>query len=82
MDLLSGPEEALDGYFKYLLVIIDDYIRYLWIYGLRSKYIEVVWKKWLARVLRYYSNRDKDKVLIKWIRSDNGGEFISGIIQA
>jgi hypothetical protein len=29
IDLLSGPEEALDSYFKYLLVIIDDYTRYL-----------------------------------------------------
>jgi hypothetical protein len=45
IDLLSGPEEALDGYFKYLLVIIDDYTRYLWVYGFRSKYIEAVWEK-------------------------------------
>jgi hypothetical protein len=42
IDLLSGPKEALDSHFKYLLVIIDNYTRYLWVYGLRSKYIEVV----------------------------------------
>jgi hypothetical protein len=29
IDLLTGPEEVLDGYFKYLLVIVNDYSRYL-----------------------------------------------------
>jgi hypothetical protein len=42
MNLLSGPEEMLNSYYKYLLVIIDDYTRYLWVYGLRSKHIEAV----------------------------------------
>ena len=25
IDLLIGPENALDGYYKYLLVIVNDY---------------------------------------------------------
>ena len=45
MDLLTGPEEALDGHYKYLLVIIDDYTRYSWVYGLKSKHIEKAWEK-------------------------------------
>src|SRR6266516_6341213 len=51
MDLLQGPEAALDGHYKYLLVIIDDYTRYSWVYGLKSKEIDKVWKKWQARIL-------------------------------
>jgi len=42
MDLLTGPEEALDGHFIYLLVIVNDYNRYSWVYGLRSKHIEAI----------------------------------------
>ena len=82
IDLLTGPESALDGRYKYLLVIVDDYIRYSWVYGLRDKDIEATWYKWLARILRHHGDGEKGKVLIKRIRSDNGGEFISGVIQA
>jgi hypothetical protein len=53
MDLLEGPEAALDGHYKYLLVIIDDYTRYSWVYGLKSKHIEKAWDKWQARILRH-----------------------------
>jgi hypothetical protein len=42
MDLLTGPKDALDGYYKYLLVIVDDYTRYLWVYKLKSKHIDYV----------------------------------------
>ena len=42
MDLLTGPEEALDGHFIYFLVIVNDYTRYSWVYGLRSKHIEAI----------------------------------------
>ena len=34
MDLLTTLESALDGYYKYLLVIVDDYTWYAWVYGL------------------------------------------------
>jgi hypothetical protein len=40
MDLLEGPEIALNGHYRYLLVIINDYTRYSWVYGLKFKYIE------------------------------------------
>jgi hypothetical protein len=42
MDLLTRPKDALDGYYKYLLVIVDDYTRYLWVYRLKSKHIDYV----------------------------------------
>jgi Reverse transcriptase (RNA-dependent DNA polymerase)/Integrase core domain len=81
MDLLEGPGPALDGHYEYVLVIIDDYTRYSWVYGLRSKHIEKAWAKWQARILRHHGDGDKQKVLIKRIRSDNGGEFISQEMQ-
>ena len=40
MDLFIGPEEALNDRYKYLLIIIDNYIRYSWVYGLKLKYIK------------------------------------------
>ena len=84
MDLLEAPkgQPALDGHYHWLLVIIDDYTRYSWAYGLKSKHIDKVWAKWQARILRHHGEGDPKKVLIKYIRSDNGGEFISGKMQA
>jgi hypothetical protein len=40
IDLLIGSESALDGHFKYLLVIADDYTRYSWVYELKEKHIK------------------------------------------
>jgi len=82
MDLLTGPEEALDGHYRYLLVIVDDYTRYSWVYGLKSKHIEKAWEKWQARILRHHGDGDRQRVLLKRIRSDNGGEFITKVMQA
>ena len=52
MDLLEAPKDhpALDGHYRWLLVIVDDYTRYLWVYGLKSKHlhsasIDKVWAK-------------------------------------
>ena len=42
MDLLTRPEDALNSYYKYLLVIVDDYTRYSWVYRLKSKHIDHV----------------------------------------
>src|SRR6266516_1969831 len=55
---------------------------YSWVYGLKSKHIEKAWAKWLTyRILRHHGEGDKQNVLIKRIRSDNGGEFISHKMQ-
>jgi hypothetical protein len=40
MDLLTRPESALDGHYKYLLVIVNNYTWYSWVYRLRSKDIK------------------------------------------
>ena len=89
MDLLEAPKEhpALDGHYHWLLVIVDDYTRYSWAYGLKSKElhsasVDKVWAKWQARILRHHGDGDPQKVLIKYIRADNGGEFISRKMQA
>ena len=65
MDLLEALKEypALDGYYYWLLVIVDDYTRYLWVYGLKSKElhsasIDKIWAKWQARILKYYGDGD------------------------
>ena len=42
IDLLTRPEDVLDGHYKYLLVIVDDYTRYSWVYRLKSKHIDHV----------------------------------------
>jgi hypothetical protein len=42
IDLLTRLKDALDSYYKYLLVIVDDYTRYSWVYRLKSKHIDYV----------------------------------------
>ncbi len=37
VDLFEVLEFALEGYFKWFFVIIDDHTRYGWDYGFRTK---------------------------------------------
>lgn len=58
---------------KYLLVIVDDHSRYLWTIPLKSKANTfAAFRDWLKRIER--SSNHKASV----IRSDRGGEFMSG----
>jgi len=75
IDLFEAPELILEGYFKWLFVIIDDYIWYGWDYGLKIKnQVKVKWLEWLVFVKKQHG--DVYVIRIKTIRSDNEGEFI------
>ena len=80
IDLLIGLKGTLDGCYKYLLVIINNYTCYLQVYGFKDKNIKAAQNKQLARVIYYYKGRKKKKILIKQIRSNNRGEFILEVI--
>ena len=75
---LSGPwSTATCGkQCKYLLSFIDDYSRYAWIYLLKRKSdVFETFQKWKALV-----ENQSDKH-IKFLRSDNGGEFCSAAME-
>ena len=77
VDLLVGTTRSLGESIKYLLIIVDDYSRYTWGIGLKKKDEAVVqFRRWRrAMRARYGEKWPVDK--IKFVRSDNGGEFIS-----
>ncbi|CAI7821684.1 unnamed protein product [Closterium sp. NIES-53] len=72
MDVV-GPTRApsLSGS-RYILTIVDDHTRAVWVYPLKTKgeVAAAVLKEWMPRAQR--ESRHKVKV----IRTDNGGEFI------
>ena len=75
MDVCTMPERSKSGY-KHFLTIQDDASRETWAYLLRSK-DEVLpnYKVWVAAAEAKHSAAGH-RVLA--VRSDNGGEFISG----
>ena len=80
MDLFESPELSLEGGYKWLLVIVDQYTRYTWSYGVQHKGdVEAIWVKWKAMISTQHG--DLHEIRIKRVRSDNGGEFLSGVLQ-
>ncbi|GJX05614.1 retrovirus-related pol polyprotein from transposon TNT 1-94 [Tanacetum coccineum] len=75
---LCGPMkvESINGK-KYILVIVDAYSRYMWVYFLRTKdeTPEII-KKFIAQVQLNF------KVQIQQVRTDNGTEFKNVTLQA
>jgi hypothetical protein len=45
-NLLEGFMRALGEQYKWLLIIINNYIRFAWCYGLATKDISDVWAIW------------------------------------
>ena len=74
IDLLETPELILKKYFKWFFVIINNYTRYGWDYGLRIKETKARWSEWSVFIEKQYG--DVHVIRIKIIRSDNVGEFI------
>ncbi|CAI7868425.1 unnamed protein product [Closterium sp. NIES-53] len=72
MDVV-GPMRApsLSGS-RYLLTIVDDHTRVVWVYPLKTKgeVAATVLKEWMPRAQRESGHK------VKVIRTDNGGEFI------
>ena len=88
LDLLTGPVPSLIEGYRYLLVIVDDYTRFAWVFGLKDKSIISNWRKWRSMIEIQYGNKYGDvrnrkySLRLKFIRADNGGEFISNEIDA
>ena len=73
IDLLTGPEEALDSHYKYLLVIIDDYTRYSWYMGLNPNTSRKPGRNVKHAFFGIMAMETKHNVLIKRIRSRQRG---------
>ncbi|GKC46718.1 copia protein [Tanacetum coccineum] len=75
---LCGPirVESINGK-KYILVIVDDYSRYTWVYFLRTKdeTLEMI-KKFISQVQLNFT------VKIQKTQTDNGTEFKNATLQA
>ena len=66
-----GPVSSLGG-FHYYVTFIDDATRNVWVYFLRQKFdVFQTFKKWKCLVENETSKK------IKFLRSDNGGEYCS-----
>ncbi|KAK7245636.1 hypothetical protein RIF29_40484 [Crotalaria pallida] len=64
------------AHYKYFVTFIDDYSRFTWIYFLRSKSeVFSVFKTFLTYIETQFS------VVIKVLRSDSGGEYMSNAFQ-
>ncbi|GJW05656.1 retrovirus-related pol polyprotein from transposon TNT 1-94, partial [Tanacetum coccineum] len=77
MDLCGPMRVASIGGKKYILVIVDDYSRYTWVYFLHSKdeTLEII-KKFIAQAQLNY------KAKVCKIRTDNGTEFKNATLKA
>ncbi|GJX46506.1 gag-pol polyprotein [Tanacetum coccineum] len=77
MDLCGPIRVASINGKKYILVIVDDYSRFTWVYFLRSKgEIPKIIKKFIAQVQLNYDTK------IHKIRTDNGIEFKNATLKA
>ena len=74
---LTGPVEVFSVQkHQYVLVLVDDFSHYAWVYFLRLKsFAEERIMRWMAYVERQFECK------VKTLRSDNGGEFLSDDFQ-
>jgi hypothetical protein len=73
MDIIDMSKfYATNSHFNYLLIIIDIFSRFIWVYALKSKNIENV-----ETVLDKFVEKNKPNIII----TDNESSFISGKIQ-
>ena len=71
-----SPTVSIEGY-KYYFTIIDEYIRYTWIFPLRNKKeVLPLFQTFCALILYHYS------ASVKIFQSDGGGEFTSNLFKA
>ena len=59
----------------YTLDIVDEYSRLMWVYPLKLK--EDVYEVLTAHINRIEREFDRKIRVVKYLRSDNGGEFVS-----
>lgn len=71
-DVWESPITSLGGA-KHFVSSIDDYSRRIWVYPIKKKAnVFLVFKEFKARVELEYVKR------IKYLRTNNGGEYIDG----
>jgi hypothetical protein len=72
MDLMGPIEVQSINKHKYVLVLVDDHTRYVWLRFLKAKNeSESEIKSWFNLVERQHDTK------VKVLRSDRGGEFLS-----
>ena len=70
MDLASAPDFSIHGN-KYFLTIVDDYTRYGWVLFTKDKApVYNTFLYWYKMIKNIFNKN------IKFIKSDNGSEFI------
>ncbi|GAA5864492.1 hypothetical protein JCM1840_000519 [Sporobolomyces johnsonii] len=75
---LAGPFQASIGdRYRYYLVIVDDATRFVWVTFLRAKHEAPA----AIRRFRAYAEKRYERT-IKTIRTDRGGEFTDGALEA
>jgi hypothetical protein len=72
----TSPITSISGY-KYYVVFVDDYLRYTWLYPLKTKSeVYECFVKFKLLVEKQFSSS------IKQLQSDGGGEFTSSFFQS
>jgi hypothetical protein len=79
-DLLESLIRVFGEQYKWLLIIIDDYTRFAWCYGLATKEISNIWAIWRKYIDTYYGRRHgnlNEEIKIAGVRADLKGEYLS-----
>ena len=73
MDLMGPMErQSITGHHRYVMVLVDEYTRYGWVYFLGAK------SEASKRIVEFFSYVERQYLTkIQQIRSDRGGEFLS-----
>jgi hypothetical protein len=66
-----------EGGASYMMLLIDDYSRYTWVFALKQKsQVSATFENWLVKVERRFERQ------LKTLRSDGGGEYNSNHFEA
>ena len=76
-DLCGPMQEESHGGSRYVLTFTDDFSRYTTVYFLRNKSETMTKFKDYVSLMENFSGQKMQKLSIKTLRSDNGGEYLS-----
>jgi hypothetical protein len=82
-DLFENFMRVFGEQYKWLLIIIDNYTRFAWCYGLATKEISDIWATWRKYINTYYGRRHgnlNEEIKIAGVRADLGGHFHSNLV--
>jgi hypothetical protein len=78
-DLLESPIRVFGEQYKWLLIIIDDYTRFAWCYGLATKNISNIWAIWRKHIDTHHNRRHGNlnkEIKIASVRADSESEYL------